>query len=131
MLKSNPEAEAKITVPEFQALVFREETKQGWREGVNKDACMIPRGDLGLELEGEVNKVEEIIRSSIETISRRGLYSNLIDALNGRLRPKFTEIIRGLLRNIRDVVSSWEFDAAVLNKGDESNIRNWLFRREK
>ncbi len=130
-LKLNSEARVKITMPEFQALVFREETKQGWREGIDKDAIKVLQKSLGSEFSEGMNNEDEIIRSSIESISRRGLINNLLDALNGRLRPKFTEIIRGLLRNIRDVVSSWEFDAAVLNKGDESNIRNWLFRRQK
>ncbi len=130
-LKFNPEARIKITMPEFQALVFREETKQGWREGIDKNAIKVLQESLNSEFSKGLNNEDEIIKNSIESISRRGLINNLLDALNGRLRPKFTEIIRGLLRNIRDVVSSWEFDVAVLNNRDESNIRNWLFRRQK
>ena len=128
-LKSNPEARAKITMPEFQALVFREEAKQGWKEGKDKDAIKILRESLDSDLKEEVNNEDEIIKSSIGLISRRGLLNNLLDALNGNLWRSFTEIIRGLLNNIKDVVSNWEFDTGDSYKGNTNNIRNWLFRR--
>ena len=54
-LKLNSEARVKITMPEFQALVFREETKQGWREGIDKDAIKVLQKSLDSEFSEGMN----------------------------------------------------------------------------
>lgn len=127
--EQNPDAREAISTPEVTALVTYEEARQGWKEGKDKDAIKILRESLDSELKEEVNNEDEIIKSSIESISRRGLINNLLDALNGQLRQRFNEIIKTLLRNIKEVVSTWEFDTGDSDKGNTNNIRNWLFRR--
>lgn len=127
--EQNPDAREAISTPEVTALVMYEEAKQGWKEGKDKDTIKILRESLDSELKEEVNNEDEIIKSSIESISRRGLINNLLDALNGQLRQRFNEIIKTLLRNIKEVVSAWEFDTGDSDKGKTNNVRNWLFRR--
>jgi len=128
-LKINPSARDRINIPEFKALVLWEETKLGWSENRNK-ASEILKESLDSELEEADTAKDDIIRSSMESIGRRSLLSNLQDALNGKLRPRLIESIRRLLGNIyQHMASTWEFDTSALIKENIDSIRRWLFRR--
>jgi len=128
-LKANPSAGGSLTTPEFQALVLREETKLGWSENTDDKAIEILQESFSSELEEAAIAKDEIIRNSLESISRRSLWSNLQDALNKQLRPRFIESIIHFLKYIVRVESSWEFDTSNLIEKNARSVQKWLFRR--
>jgi hypothetical protein len=128
-LKTNPSAREKINIPELQALVLREEAKLGWRENADKEAIKILREGLSPELKEAAISKDEVIRSSIESVSRRGLLNNLESALKGQLRARFVESIIRFLKSIVRVESNWEFDTSNFTQENARSIRKWLFRR--
>jgi len=130
-LKENPYARERINIPEFKALVLREEAKLGWSKNTDKEAFRILRESLSPELKEAAANTGEIIKSSIESVGRRGLFNNLLDALNGKLRPRFIESIMRFLKSIVRVDSSWEFETSTLIKENTNKICSWLFRRKK
>ena len=128
-LKANPNARERIDVSELKALVQREEVRLGWGSNTTKAAIKTLHGSLTPELKEAVEDNEEAIRSSIEEVSRRGLFNNLLDALNGQLRPRFIKSIMRFLKSIVRVESNWEFDASSSTQENAGGIRRWLFRR--
>lgn len=128
-LKENPYAGERINVPEFKALVIREEARLGWSKNADESTLKTLRESLSPELKKEVDKTDEVIKSSIEAIGRRGLFNNLLDTLNGKLRPRFIESIIHFLKNIVRVESSWEFDTSNLFEKNARSVQKWLFRR--
>jgi hypothetical protein len=128
-LKENPYAGERINVPELKALVIREELRLGWSKNADESILKTLREGLSPELKKEVDKTDEIIKSSMEAIGRRGLFNNLLDALNGKLRPRFIESIIRFLKAIMRVESRWEFDNSNLIRENTESIRRWLFRR--
>ncbi len=128
-LKANPCARERINIPELKALVLREEARFGWGSNTEKEALNTLRGSLSPELKESADNNSEVIRSSMEIVGRRGLLNNLLDALNGQLRPRFVESVKRFLKSIVHVESKWEFDASNSTQENTSNIRSWLFRR--
>lgn len=128
-LKENPHAGERINVPELKALVIREEARLGWSKNADESILKTLRESLSPELKKEVDKTDEVIKSSMEAIGRRGLFNNLLDALNGKLRPRFIESIIRFLKAIMRVESRWEFDNSNLIRENTESIRRWLFRR--
>lgn len=128
-LKENPYAGERINVPEFKALVIREEARLGWSKNSDESILKTLRESLSPELKKEVDKTDEVIKSSIEAIGRRGLFNNLLDTLNGKLRPRFIESIIHFLKYIVRVESSWEFDTSNLFEKNARSVQKWLFRR--
>ena len=128
-LKTNPCARDMINIPELEALVLREEAKLGWTNNTDKEALKILRESLSLELAEAVNGKDEIIKSSVEAVGRRGLFNNLLAALDGQLKSKFIESIIHFLKNIVRVESSWEFDTSNLFEKNARSVQKWLFRR--
>jgi len=128
-LKENPYAGERINVPELKALVIREEARLGWSKNADESILKTLRESLSPELKKEVDKTDEVIKSSMEAIGRRGLFNNLLDALNGKLRPRFLESIICFLKAIMRVESRWEFDNSNLIRENAESIRRWLFRR--
>lgn len=128
-LKANPNARKRINIPELKALVLREEARLGWSKHTEKDALTTLRGSLSQELKEAVEDNEEVIRSSMEEVSRRGLFNNLLDALNGKLRPRFVESVKRFLKSIIRVESNWEFDTSNSKQENAGGVREWLFRR--
>ena len=128
-LKANPDAKDKINIPELKALVLREEAKLGWRKNTETEAIKTLHNSLSPELKEAVYDNEEVIKSSLETVSRKGLLNNLHDALKGQLRPRFIGSIMHFLNSIVHVESTWEFDTSNLTQDSAASIRKWLFRR--
>ena len=128
-LKENPYAGERINVPELKALVIREEARLGWSKNADEGTLKTLRESLSPELKKGVDKTDEVIKSSIEAIGRRGLFNNLLDTLNGKLRPRFIESIIRFLKAIMRVESRWEFDISNVTKEGSGSIRRWLFRR--
>ena len=128
-LKANPNARERIDVSELKALVQREEAKLGWANHGEKAAIKTLESNLSPELQEADEDNEEVVRSSIEEVSRRGLFNNLLDALNGKLRPRFIESITRFLKSIVRVNSTWEFDDSQVSQEELAGIRRWLFRR--
>jgi hypothetical protein len=89
-LKVNPGTRDKIDIPELKALVLREEARLGWSKHTEKDALKTLRSNLSPELKEAVDN-DEVIRSSMEAVGRRGLFNNLVDAINGQLRPRLID----------------------------------------
>jgi hypothetical protein len=127
--RANPGAQDKINIPEFQALVLREESRLGWSKSTENKALKTLKSSLTPELKEAVDDKEEIIRSSMEAIGRRGLFNNLLDALSGKLRPRFVESVMRFLKAITHVESRWEFETSSPIKEQMTSIRQWLFRR--
>jgi hypothetical protein len=86
---------------------------------------------LSPELQEAVEDNEEVVRSSIEEVSRRGLFNNLLDALNGQLRSRFVTSIMRFLKSMVHVESTWEFGNSHVSQEELAGIRKWLFRRQK
>ena len=128
-IKANPNAKNRIDIPELKALVQREEAKLGWANHGEKAAINTLESSLSPELQEAVEDNEEVVRSSIEEVSRRGLFNNLIDALNGQLRSRFVTSIMRFLKSIVHVESTWEFDDSQPSQEELAGIRKWLFRR--
>lgn len=128
-LKANPNARESISIPELKALVLREEARLGWSSNTAKAAIKTLHGSLTPELKEVVEDNEEAIRSSIEEVSRRGLFNNLLDALNGQLRPRFVKSIMRFLKSIVRMESNWEFNTSSSTQDNAGGIRRWLFRR--
>jgi len=128
-LKANPDAKDKINIPELKALVLREEAKIGWRKNTETEDIKTLHNSLSPELKEDVYDNEEVIRRSLESVSRKGLFNNLHDALKGQLRPRFIDNIIHSLKSIARVESIWEFDASNLTQDSAASIRKWLFRR--
>jgi len=129
-LKENPYARERISISELQALVLREEIKLGWSSNTQQDTQEILREGLSPELKEAIDNKQEVIRSSMETVGRRGLFNNLFDALNGQLRPRFVESIKRILKSIAGIKSHWEFSDSRSATDDNRNILQWLFRRD-
>jgi hypothetical protein len=128
-IKTNPNAGERINIPELKALVQREEAKLGWANHGEKVAIKTLESSLSPELQEAVVSNEEVIRSSIEEVSRRGLFNKLLDALNGQLRSRFVTSIMRCLKSIVHVESTWEFGNSQVSQEELSGIRKWLFRR--
>ena len=128
-LKENPYAGERIDIPELKALVIREEARLGWSRNADENTIKTLRESLSPELKKEVDTTDEVIKSSMEAIGRRGLFNNLLDALNGKLRPRFIENIIHFLKYIVRVESSWEFDTSNLIEKNARSVQKWLFRR--
>lgn len=128
-LKANPGARDMINIPEFEALVLREESKLGWTNNTDKEALKILRESLSPELAEAVNGKDEIVKSSVEAVGRRGLFNNLLAALDGQLKSKFIKSIIHFLKYIVRVESSWEFDTSNLIEKNARSVQKWLFRR--
>jgi hypothetical protein len=128
-LRANPDARYRINIPEFRALVLREETKIGCSKNNDKEALKILLESLSPELKEVVDKKDEILKNSMETIGRRGLLNNLEAALSGQLRPRFVESITRFLKSIKSTTSIWEFDTCALTNENVDSLRRWLFRR--
>ena len=128
-LKANPNAKEKINIPELKALVQREEAKLGWESDTSKEAEKTLESSLSPELQEAVENNEEVIKSSLEEVSRRGLFNHLFDALNGQLRKRFVESILRFLKSIAHVKSTWEFDDSQVSQEELAGIRKWLYRR--
>jgi len=128
-LKANPLARERIDIPELKALVLREEARLGWSKRTEKEALKTLQGSLSPEMKEAVDNRDEVIRSSIESVVRRGLFNNLLNALNGQLRPRFVESIMRFLKAIVHVESRWEFDTSNSAQENGGSIRRWLFRR--
>jgi len=128
-LKANPSARERIDISELKALVLREEARLGWSKRTEKEALETLQGSLSPEMKEAVDNNDEVIRSSMESMGRRGLFNNLLDAINGRLRPRFVESIMRFLKSIVRVASNWEFDTSNSAQENADSIRRWLFRR--
>ncbi len=129
-LKENPQVKKRIDIPELQALVLREEIKLGWSNNTQEDAQEILQDGLSQELKEATDEKEEAVRSSIEAIGRRGLFNNLMDAIDGQLKSRFVDTIQRFLRSMSTrVVSTWEFEPSTSIKEQMNNISQWLFRR--
>jgi len=128
-LNANPNARKSMNIPELKALVQREEARLGWSNTTAKAAIKTIESSLSPEVKEAIEDNEEVIGSSIEEISRRGLFNNLLDALNGQLRPRFVESITRFLKSIVHVKSNWEFDTSDSAQENFNSIRRWLFRR--
>lgn len=128
-LKASPHARQRISIPELKALVLREEGKLGWSKNTENEAFKTLKSGLSPELREAIDDNDEVIRSSMESVSRRGLFNNLSDALNGRLKPGFVESITHFLKSTVRVESYWEFDTSGLTQENIGSIRRWLFRR--
>jgi len=129
-LKENPQVKKRIDIPELQALVLREEIKLGWSNNTQEDAQEILRDGLSQELKEATDEKEEAIRSSMEVVGRRGLFNNLLVAINGQLISRFVNTIQRFLQSISArVVSTWEFEPSTSIKEQMNNISQWLFRR--
>lgn len=128
-LNVNPSARERINIPELKALILREETRLGWSNNTENEALKTLVSSLSPELKKTVDDKEEIIRNSMEAVGRRGLLNNLLDALNGQLRPRFVENIMQFLKSIVHVKSYWEFDTSNCTHENAGSIRSWLFRR--
>ena len=116
-------------IPEPKALVLREEARLGWSKRTEKEAFKTLGGSLSPELKEAVDNRDEVIRSAIESVGRRGLFNNLLNALNGQLRPRFVESVKRFLKSMVRVESKWEFDVSNSTQENTGNIRSWLFRR--
>lgn len=127
-LKANPCAREKISIPELKALVLREEAKLGWSKNTEIEALNTLRGSLSPELKESADN-SEVIRTSVEIMGRKGLFNNLLDALNGQLRPRFVENVKRFLKPIIRVESNWEFDTSNSKQENAGGVREWLFRR--
>lgn len=127
--KASPNTKERINIPELKALVQREEAKLGWSNHSEKAVTKTLKSSLSPELQEAVEDNDEIVRSSIEEVSRRGLLNNLFDALNGKLRPRFVTSITRFLKSIVHVKSTWEFDTSPVTQEELAGIRKWLFRR--
>lgn len=128
-LKENPDSRQVINVPELQAMILREEARLGWNRNRDKDAVKTLRESLSPELKEAVGKKDEVIKASIEAVSRRGLFNNLLDTLSGQLRTRVIENVVRFLKALVRVESSWEFGATNITKENTASIRRWLFRR--
>lgn len=129
-VKTNPGVRPMVNIPELRALVLREEEKLGWRKNTEEQAVGILQENLSSELKEVVGNKDEVIRASIESVSRRGLLNNLEAALKGQLKPRFVESIWHFLQSIsRIVTSTWEFETSSPIKEQMVSIRQWLFRR--
>jgi len=128
-LKANPSARERIDIPELKALVLREEVRLGWSRSTEKEAFKTLRGSLSPELKEAVDNRDEVIRSAIESVGRRGLFNNLLDAINEQLRPRFVGSLMRFLKSIVRVESNWEFDTSNVTQENAGSIRRWLFRR--
>jgi hypothetical protein len=130
VLLVNPEAKSRLTAPEVASLTEWEEDKQGWGGDVNK-ASKILQNSLSPELEESGNQLGEAsIIHLLESVGKRSLLSNLIDALKGQLRLRFVNAFKGLLeKTATRVVSYWEFQASSFTEQSGRSIRQWLFRR--
>ena len=130
-LKENPQVKKRIDIPELQALVLREEIKPGWSNNTQEDAQEILRDGLSQKLKEATDKKEEAIRSSMEVVGRRGLFNNLLVAIDGQLKSRFVNTIQRFLQSISArVVSTWEFEPSTSIKEQMNNISQWLFRRQ-
>ncbi len=128
-LKENPQVKKRIDIPELQALVLREEIKLGWSNNTQEDAQEILQDGLSRELKEATHKKEEAVRSSIEAVGRRGLFNNLLVAIDGQLKSRFVNTIQRFLHSISArVVSTWEFEPSTSIKEQMNNISQWLFR---
>ncbi len=129
-LKENPQVKKRIDIPELQALVLREEIKLGWSNNTQEDAQEILRDGLSQELKEATDKKEEAIRSSMAVVGRRGLFNNLLVAIDGQLKSRFVNTLQYFLQSISArVVTTWEFEPSTSIKEQMNNISQWLFRR--
>lgn len=128
-LKENPHVRHMINVPELQALILREEARLGWSKNGDKDSTKTLWESLSPELKEAVDKKDGVIKSTIEVVGRRGLFINLMDALNRQLRTRVIENIMRFLKAIVRVESTWEFNTSSITKENSGSIRRWLFRR--
>ena len=122
-------ARERIDIPELKALVLREEARLGWSRSTEKEAFNTLRGSLSPELKEAVDNRDEVIRSAIESVGRRGLFNNLLDAINEQLRPRFVGSLMRFLKAVVRVESNWEFDTSNSAQENSSSILSWLFRR--
>jgi len=128
-LKANPSARERINIPELKALVLREEARLGWSSNTEKEAFKTLRGRLSPELKEAVDNRDDVIRSAIESVGCRGLFNNLLDAINEQLRPRFVGSLMRFLKAVVRVKSNWEFDTSNVTQENAGSIRRWLFRR--
>jgi hypothetical protein len=128
--RENPPARRRIDIPELQALVLREEIRLGWSNNTMQDAQEILRDSLSPELKEAINNKNAVIRSTMESMGRRGLFNNLLDAINGRLRPRFVESLKRILKSIVGIKSHWEFSDSRATTDNNRGILEWLFRRD-
>ena len=129
-LKENPQAKKRIDIPELQALVLREEIRLGWNNNTQQDAQEILQEGLSPELKEAIDEKEEVIRSSMEAVGRRGLFNNLMASIDGQLKSRFVNTIQRFLQSMTTrVVSTWEFEPSTSIKEQMNRISQWLFRR--
>ena len=129
-LKENPQAKKRIDIPELQALVLREEIRLGWNNNTQQDAQEILQEGLSPELKEAIDDKEEVIRSSMEAVGRRGLFNNLMASVDGQLKSRFVNTIQRFLQSMTTrVVSTWEFEPSTSIKEQMNRISQWLFRR--
>lgn len=128
--RENPNARKRIDIPELQALVLREEIRLGWSNNTMQDAQEILWDGLSQELKEATDEKQEAIRSSMEAEGRRGLFNNILVAIDGQLKSRFVNTIQRFLQSISArVVTTWEFEPSTSIKEQMNNISQWLFRR--
>ena len=77
-----------------------------------------------------VNNKNEVIISTVKSVGRRGLFNNLLVAIDGQLKSRFVNTLQYFLQSISArVVTTWEFEPATSIKEQMNNISQWLFRR--
>ena len=127
---ANPEARNKITAPEVEALVEWEKAKQGW-DGNTDKAFELLRAGLNPELQSTENQPDRaVIISALKSIGRRNLLSNILDALDEKLKARFITYVTNTMKRLyHQVKSIWEFLGSTSANDDHRAVSQWLFRR--
>lgn len=127
--KTNPKAKRDISSPEVGSLAELEKKKQGWGGDMNKATELLEEG-IKEELSNlEYRPDKATLTSTVKSVGRQSLISNIYQALDGKLKPRFIDAITKAMKRIyRQVKSYWDFSESGIDSNYKS-IQQWLFRR--